>query len=60
MSAQRSGRSCLETLPQRSLGDNILLDPARSSPASVILVQTLVERKRSRRFRGDDRSVGDD
>ncbi|WP_147431125.1 hypothetical protein [Thiocapsa rosea] len=36
-----------------------LLDPTRSSPASVILVKTLVERKRSRRFAADDRVIGD-
>ena len=36
-----------------------LLDPARSSPASVILVKTWVERKRSRRFAADDRLIGD-
>ncbi|MEY6431245.1 hypothetical protein ABC977_02355 [Thioalkalicoccus limnaeus] len=36
-----------------------LLDPARSSPASVILLKTLVERKRSRRFAADDRLIGD-
>ena len=36
-----------------------LLDPARSSLASVILVKSLVERKRSRRFAADDRVIGD-
>jgi hypothetical protein len=36
-----------------------LLDPTRSSLASVILVKTLVERKRSRRFAADDRLIGD-
>ena len=35
-----------------------LLDPTRSSPASVILVKALVERKRSRRFAADDRVIG--
>ncbi|MBK1702782.1 hypothetical protein [Thiococcus pfennigii] len=36
-----------------------LLDPAQSSPASVVLVQALVERKRSRRSAADDRLIGD-
>ena len=36
-----------------------LLDPTRSSLASVILVKALVERKRSRRFAADDRLIGD-
>jgi hypothetical protein len=36
-----------------------LLDPSLSSPASVVLVKALVERKRSRRFADDDRLIGD-
>jgi hypothetical protein len=33
--------------------------PSLSSPASVVLVKALVERKRSRRFADDDRLIGD-
>lgn len=36
-----------------------LLDPSRSSPAGVVLIKALVERKRSRRFADDDRLIGD-
>jgi hypothetical protein len=36
-----------------------MLDPSRSSPASVILVKSLVDRKRSRRFVDDDRLIGE-
>jgi hypothetical protein len=35
-----------------------LLDPSPSSPAGVVLVKALVERK-SRRFADDDRLIGD-
>ena len=36
-----------------------LLDPSLSSPAGVVLINALVERKRSRRFADDDRLIGD-
>jgi hypothetical protein len=36
-----------------------LLDPSLSSPASVVLVKTLIERKRSRRFADDNLLIGD-
>jgi hypothetical protein len=36
-----------------------MLDRSRSSPASVILVKSLVDRKRSRRFVDDDRLIGE-
>jgi hypothetical protein len=36
-----------------------MLDPSRSSPAGVVMVKALVERKRSRRFANDDRLIGD-
>lgn len=36
-----------------------LLDPFLSSPASVVLFKTLVERKRSRRFANDNLLIGD-
>jgi hypothetical protein len=38
---------------------NKLLDPSLSSPAGVVLIKGLVERKRSRRFADDDRLIGD-